>query len=206
MKAGLRRCVLAGGGDEGGRCPHSGRTACRGIDPEQEHCLQLRPGESAAASRRARRCRSIRMSQRGKLAATMQQLQRRRPTPTAGRLSGGNQQKVVIGKWLSRRPRVLILDEPTCGVDRRGGELHRLIRNLAAEGVAVIVISSEAEAWRACDRVLATAEGRGGEELAGAETTCANIVQASGTANPRANLRPSAHDGLHRRVRHLECP
>ena len=113
----------------------------------------------------------------------MQQLRVRAPnvdTPV-GRLSGGNQQKVLIGKWLSRRPRVLILDEPTRGVDIGArAEIHRLIRNLAADGVAVIVISSEAEELpEVCDRVLVMAEGRVVKELAGAEMTRANIVQAS---------------------------
>ena len=131
----------------------------------------------------------IRMSQRGKLAATMmQQLQVKAPNAdtAVGRLSGGNQQKVVIGKWLSRRPRVLILDEPTRGVDIGArAEIHRLIRNLAAEGVAVIVISSEAEELpELCDRVLVMAEGRVVKELAGAEMTRANIVQASYSESP----------------------
>jgi ABC-type sugar transport system ATPase subunit len=125
-----------------------------------------------------------RMSQRGKLATTMmQQLQVKAPNAdtAVGRLSGGNQQKVVIGKWLSRRPRVLILDEPSRGVDIGArAEIHRLIRNLAAEGVAVMVISSEAEELpEVCDRVLVMAEGRVVKELAGAEMTRANIVQAS---------------------------
>ncbi len=147
----------------------------------------------------------IRMSQRSKLATTMmQQLQVKAPnaeTPV-GRLSGGNQQKVVIGKWLSRRPRVLILDEPTRGVDIGArAEIHRLIRNLAAEGVAVIVISSEAEELpEVCDRVLIMAEGRVVRELAGAEMTRANIVagqlqrSACPTSGPqRMTGPPSSH-------------
>jgi ABC-type sugar transport system ATPase subunit len=113
----------------------------------------------------------------------MQRLQVKAPGPdtAVGRLSGGNQQKVVIGKWLSRQPRVLILDEPTRGVDIGArAEIHRLIRRLAADGVAVIAISSEAEELpELCDRVLVMAEGRIVRELAGAEITRANIVQAS---------------------------
>ena len=86
-----------------------------------------------------------------------------------GRLSGGNQQKVVIGRWLQRAPQVLILDEPTRGVDIGArAEIHRLIRDLAAKGMAVLVISSEPdELPELCDRVLVMAEGRIVRELSG---------------------------------------
>ena len=98
-----------------------------------------------------------------------------------GRLSGGNQQKVVIGRWLLRGPKVLILDEPTRGVDIGArGEIHRLIRDLAAKGMAVIAISSEPdELPDLCDRVLVMAEGRIVRELAGAALTRNAIIEAS---------------------------
>lgn len=99
----------------------------------------------------------------------------------AGRLSGGNQQKVVIGRWLQSAPRVLILDEPTRGVDIGArSEIHRLIRDLAANGMAVLVISSEPdELPDLCDRVLIMAEGRIVNELAGASLTRNSIIEAS---------------------------
>ena len=98
-----------------------------------------------------------------------------------GRLSGGNQQKVVIGRWLLRSPQVLILDEPTRGVDVGArGEIHRLIRALAEKGMAVLVISSEAdELPDLCDRVLVMAEGRVVRELDGAAITRNAIIEAS---------------------------
>ena len=98
-----------------------------------------------------------------------------------GRLSGGNQQKVVIGRWLLRGPRVLILDEPTRGVDVGArAEIHRLVRGLAAKGMAVLVISSEPdELPDLCDRVLVMAEGRIVRELEGDALTRNAIVEAS---------------------------
>ncbi len=98
-----------------------------------------------------------------------------------GRLSGGNQQKVVIGRWLLRAPKVLILDEPTRGVDIGArGEIHRLVRELAARGMAVIVISSEPdELPDLCDRVLIMVEGRIVSTLEGSAITRNAIVEAS---------------------------
>jgi len=77
-------------------------------------------------------------------------------------LSGGNQQKVVLGRWLAREPRILLLDEPTRGIDVGAkAEIHALIRSLAAEGMAVLVASSELpEILTVSDRVLVLCEGR----------------------------------------------
>jgi len=77
-------------------------------------------------------------------------------------LSGGNQQKVVLGKWLATNPSVLILDEPTRGIDVGAkAEVHRIISELAASGLAIILISSELpEVLAMADRVLVLHEGR----------------------------------------------
>jgi ribose transport system ATP-binding protein len=106
-----------------------------------------------------------------------------------GRLSGGNQQKVLIGRWLQSKPKALILDEPTRGVDVGArGEIHRLIRNLAQTGVAVLVVSSEPdELPDLCDRVLVMAEGRIVAELSGAALSRQGIVAASYAAAHERN-------------------
>ncbi len=80
----------------------------------------------------------------------------------AGRLSGGNQQKIVLGKWLANNPKLLILDEPTRGIDVGAkAEIHRLMCELAADGVAILMISSELpEVLGMSDRVLVMREGR----------------------------------------------
>ena len=77
-------------------------------------------------------------------------------------LSGGNQQKVVLAKWLSTQPRVLLVDEPTRGIDvGTKAEVHRLLSQLAADGVAVLMVSSELpEVLGMADRVLVMHEGR----------------------------------------------
>jgi rhamnose transport system ATP-binding protein len=79
-----------------------------------------------------------------------------------GKLSGGNQQKVMLAKWLETRPRVLFFDEPTRGIDVGAkAEVHNIIRRLASEGVAVLVISSDLpEVLALADRVLVMREGR----------------------------------------------
>lgn len=85
----------------------------------------------------------------------------------AMQLSGGNQQKVVISKWLSKNPEILILDEPTRGVDVGAKvEIQNLIRHLAAEGMACIVISSETEEMQSlADNVLVLRDGKAGAYL-----------------------------------------
>jgi rhamnose transport system ATP-binding protein len=78
------------------------------------------------------------------------------------RLSGGNQQKVVLAKWLSTQPKVLIVDEPTRGIDvATKAEVHRLMSDLAADGVAIVMVSSELpEVLGMADRVLVMREGQ----------------------------------------------
>jgi ribose transport system ATP-binding protein len=83
-------------------------------------------------------------------------------------LSGGNQQKVVIGKWLASRPEVLLMDEPTRGVDIGAKqEIYRLMEELAARGVGILFVSSDLEEILGMsDRVLVMHEGRLAGELA----------------------------------------
>ena len=94
-------------------------------------------------------------------------------------LSGGNQQKVVIGKWLELAPRVLLLDEPTRGVDVGAkAEIYRLVEELTARGHAVVLASSDLpEVVRLADRVLVLREGRVAGTLAGAAITQLAIMK-----------------------------
>lgn len=95
-----------------------------------------------------------------------------------GTLSGGNQQKVILGRWISRKPRVLILDEPTRGVDISAkSDLYSLIREIAKEGAAVIVISSDLmEVIGLGDRILVMREGHLVGEIDGKEATESNVM------------------------------
>jgi ribose transport system ATP-binding protein len=88
-------------------------------------------------------------------------------------LSGGNQQKVALARWLALNPRVVVLDEPTRGVDVAAkADIHSQIRALAAKGVAVLVISSELpELVTLCDRIAVMAQGRIAGEMPGAAAT-----------------------------------
>lgn len=96
-------------------------------------------------------------------------------------LSGGNQQKVVLGKWLATKPKVLIIDEPTRGIDvGTKSEVHRLISELAGTGLAVLMISSELpEILGMSDRVLVMHEGRITAELNRSEATEESVMAAA---------------------------
>lgn len=100
------------------------------------------------------------------------------PHRAAGDLSGGNQQKVVIGKWLSTKPQILIIDEPTNGIDIGAKtEIHKLLRQLAAEGMGIIVISSELpEVLAVSDRILVMRHGKIAGGLNIEEATQENIM------------------------------
>ncbi|WP_062378409.1 sugar ABC transporter ATP-binding protein [Demequina pelophila] len=99
----------------------------------------------------------------------------------AGTLSGGNQQKVVIAKWLATEPRVLIVDEPTRGIDvGTKAEVHRLLSDLAGQGLAIITISSELpEVLGMADRVLVVHEGRITGEFSREEATPEAVMHAA---------------------------
>ncbi|MEU4616333.1 sugar ABC transporter ATP-binding protein [Streptomyces umbrinus] len=95
------------------------------------------------------------------------------PHDVVARLSGGNQQKVVFAKWLATEPRIVVLDDPTRGVDVGvRSEMHRIVGELAAGGAAVLIASTDlAELTEVCDRVLVFVRGRTVEELSGARLT-----------------------------------
>lgn len=103
---------------------------------------------------------------------------------TVGNLSGGNQQKVVIAKWLTLEPRVLILDEPTRGIDVGAkNEIYHLMQRLAEQGVAIMMISSELpEVLGVSDRVLVMHEGRITGEF-DPKTATQDMVMAAATGS-----------------------
>jgi ABC-type sugar transport system ATPase subunit len=98
-----------------------------------------------------------------------------------GYLSGGNQQKVVIARWLTLNPGVLILDEPTRGIDVGAkAEIHALMNQLAQEGVGVLMVSSDLpEVLGVSDRILVMREGKITAEFSRAEATQDNIMRAA---------------------------
>jgi len=97
------------------------------------------------------------------------------------RLSGGNQQKVVLAKWLATNPRLLIVDEPTRGIDvGTKSEVHKLLSQKAQEGLAVLMISSELpEVLGMADRVLVMREGHIVRELSRSEANSENVISAA---------------------------
>jgi rhamnose transport system ATP-binding protein len=116
------------------------------------------------------------------------QLKFHRLEDSVGTLSGGNQQKVVLGKWLATDPKLLIVDEPTRGIDvGTKAEVHRLMSELAGQGVAVLMISSELpEVLGMADRVLVMHEGRLTGELSRAEADEESVIRLATGRRPEA--------------------
>ena len=99
----------------------------------------------------------------------------------AGQLSGGNQQKVLVGRWLLRGPRVMLFDEPTRGVDVAAKfAIYGLIDEIAAKGAGVVVVSSEVEELMLiCDRIAVVSAGRLVETFARGEWTEEKLLAAA---------------------------
>ncbi|MFG2823492.1 sugar ABC transporter ATP-binding protein [Kitasatospora sp. NPDC048365] len=147
-----------------------------GLAPEERKAQALflqrsiRDNTSVAVLERLRRLRFVRRGAEKQLAQEYADRLRVR-TPSieheVGKLSGGNQQKVVLARWLARRPKLLILDEPTRGIDIGAkAEIYRIIADLAEQGVALLVISSELpEVLGLADRVVVMQNGRVTGEL-----------------------------------------
>ncbi len=146
--------------------------------------LGVRENISLPSLSRLSRFGMVRRSEERRLAAHfIDALRIRTPSQTQKvmNLSGGNQQKVVLAKWLARKPRVLIVDEPTRGIDIGAkAEVHTLLRELADAGVAIMMISSELqEILRMSDRVVVMREGRIAGELPRSDATQERIMELS---------------------------
>jgi ABC-type sugar transport system ATPase subunit len=128
--------------------------------------------------------RPQRRRQADELARTMTSLRIKAASPAAlvGTLSGGNQQKVALGKWLVNDPRLLLLEEPTRGVDVRAkAEIHSLLKELADQGMGLLVSSSENEELLGlCDRILVMYRGEIVAAIAAAGTTEIELARLSG--------------------------
>ncbi|MEV6749926.1 sugar ABC transporter ATP-binding protein [Streptomyces sp. NPDC051080] len=158
-----------------------------GLAPEERKAQALflqqsvKDNASLVVLDRLRRLRFVRRTAERRLAQEFSDRLRVR-TPSIDhevrKLSGGNQQKVVLARWLARKPKVLILDEPTRGIDVGAkAEIYQIIADLAAEGVAVLVISSELpELLGLADRVVVMQGGRITGELDRSEATEESIL------------------------------
>jgi rhamnose transport system ATP-binding protein len=113
-------------------------------------------------------------------------------------LSGGNQQKVVLGKWLATKPKVIILDEPTKGIDIGSkAAVHRFIGQLVSQGLAVILVSSELpEVLGLADRIVVMHQGRVQREFSRLEATPENVVAAASGCSPE-EMHPSRRPHEH---------
>ncbi len=133
---------------------------------------------------------AARVTSEARHAITRFGIRARGPDQPVRQLSGGNQQKVVLGKWLATNPRILIMDEPTRGIDVGAkAEIHLLMRKLAGEGMAILMISSELpEVLGMSDRVLVMNSGRIAAEFDKAHAT----AEAVGTAMTRSDAKGRA--------------
>jgi rhamnose transport system ATP-binding protein len=132
------------------------------------------PGRLGIVDRNAERKHAMRLAGMVRLAPSGLSL-------TAKQLSGGNQQKVVLGKWLATNPKVLVVDEPTIGIDVGAkAEIYRVLRRLADDGTAILMMSSDLlEVLHLSDRILIMRKGRIVAEFTAAEATEERILASA---------------------------
>ena len=142
---------------------------------------------------------------RAERAAAEEQLRALQTTPDdserlAQELSGGNQQKVVLARWLLRRSRILLLDEPTRGVDVAAkAELYRIITELASQGFGVVVVSSEIEELCGlCTRILVMREGEMVADLEGSQATELDVLRHAMPSTQEMVVSSTPPTGGHR--------
>jgi ribose transport system ATP-binding protein len=157
-----------------------------GNRPRAGRWMGARAWENITLSHLRKYCRAWGLqlaSERASSRALMQRFGVRPPAPelVANQFSGGNQQKLVLAKWLYRRPRVLLLDEPTQGIDAGAKrEILDLIIDLAKQGTIVLIASGDYEQLaNICTRVLVIRNGQVAAELAGDELTESRITEES---------------------------
>ncbi|MCE3027823.1 sugar ABC transporter ATP-binding protein [Salinicola sp. DM10] len=211
--SGRVRDVESGGGDGGGdggkgadelhlRGPRDAIAAGFGFAPEDRKTdgivAELSIRENIILALQARRgwMRPIPRAEQQRLAndyIARLDIRTSGPEKAIGELSGGNQQKVVLARWLAMNPRFLILDEPTRGIDVGAhAEILSLIRELTAKGMAVLVISSELDELIAVsDRVIVLRDRRQVATLVGAEIGLEAVVQAIASTDTRAEETPA---------------
>ena len=154
-----------------------------GLVPEDRKALGIFAGTEtwrniAVASYRDRFSKAGFVAKSAALAGAARQIKRlgirvRSPHQDISLLSGGNQQKAIVGRWLLREPDLLLLDEPTAGIDIGAkNEIYALIRDLSASGVAILIASSEFdELIGLCHRILVMSDGRIAQEFDGANVS-----------------------------------
>lgn len=153
------------------RTPLDGMSLGIGFVPEDRHreglMLDMNVTENLAMATLGRHCRGPFLSRSGMVRAGRKAIedlsvQRRDGSKVVRLLSGGNQQKVLVGKWLSRSPRILILDEPTVGVDVGAkAEIYAILRREREQGAAILIVSSDLEeVMTVADRIGVMVSGR----------------------------------------------
>ncbi|WP_435190548.1 sugar ABC transporter ATP-binding protein [Streptomyces sp. bgisy126] len=187
------------------RSPKDAIRAGIGLAPEERKAQALflqrsiRDNTSLVSLERLRRMRFVRGGREKAVAQDFSDRLRVR-TPSieheVRKLSGGNQQKVVLARWLLRRPKVLILDEPTRGIDIGAkAEIYRIVADLARDGVALLVISSELpEVLGLADRVVVMQNGHVTGELSRAEATEESILNLAMAEDLAAAETPATVD------------